>query len=413
MSYKLIALTTILLCFSTAALTQSNHLHEPANMDSLYSSILEEKRAFWVALPDSYTPEGNATFPVVYILDGSQHLEALRTVYRYYYGHHLPELILVGISNQSNRTRDLTSSQITFRNGGPVNENTGGAENFTQFLEKELIPHVDAHYPSTPYRTLIGHSYGGLFTINTLVHHPHLFENYIAMDPSLDWDGQKVMKQAKEKLVKNEYSGKSLYISLAAGQLHMLDGEITMENVMQDSSEYTLAPRSIIELSEFLETQKPNGLNFSWAVYPEDYHWTIPLPSLRSGLIEQFEWYQLKSAEKYSNPETTLDELKELIKERESTLNRHLGYPTPPLVEELLNMTAYMYLQFGQPEKSHAFFKMCIDYYPESANAYDSMADYYESQNDMDNAIKSLNKAYELSGNEFYKERIEALKATK
>ena len=98
------------------------------------------------------------------------------------------------------------------------------------------------------------------------------------------------------------------------------------------------------------------------------------------------------------------------MKEREAILNKHFGYPTPPLVEELLNMTGYMYLQFGQPKKSYAFFKMGIDYYPESANAFDSMADYYESQNDIDNAIKSLSRAFELSGNEYYKNRIEELK---
>jgi hypothetical protein len=37
------------------------------------------------------------------------------------------------------------------------------------------------------------------------------------------------------------------------------------------------------------------------------------------------------------------------------------------------------------------------------------MAEYYESQNDKENAIKYLNKAFELSGKVYYKERIEAL----
>lgn len=378
--------------------------------DSLYSHILEENRKFWVKLPDNYDPESTVKYPLVYILDGSQHLQALETVYSYYRGHHLPEMILVGISNQTNRTRDLTPTKVAFRNGGPVIEATGGAENFTRFIEEELFPYVDQKYHASPYRTLIGHSYAGLFAIHTLINHPHLFQNYLAIDPSLDWDQQLLMKQAKEKLVTGDFSGTSLYISLAAGQLHMLDGGVTLKNVTEDTSEYTLAPRSIIELSELAETQTQNGLNFSWGVYPEDYHWTLPLPSIREGLIKQFEWYQLKSAEKYSNPETSLEELMALVKEREAILNKHFGYPVPPLVEELLNMTGYMYLQFGQAEKSYAFFKMCIDYYPDSANAYDSMADYYESQDDLDNALKSLNKALELSGTDYYKNRIEDLR---
>ena len=52
---------------------------------------------------------------------------------------------------------------------------------------------------------------------------------------------------------------------------------------------------------------------------------------------------------------------------------------------------------------------MNIKYNPTSAKAYDSMAEYYESQNDKENAIKYLNKADEISGGNFYKKRIEAL----
>ena len=144
-----------------------------------------------------------------------------------------------------------------------MKEATGGAENFTQFMENELIPFIDSKYPCSPYRTLIGHSYAGLFTINTLINHSPLFQNYISIDPSLDWDHQKLLNQAKEKLQHEDFTGKSLFVSLAAGQLHMLDGEITMDNVMMDTSEYTLSARSIIDLSTFAESQKMNGLNYS------------------------------------------------------------------------------------------------------------------------------------------------------
>jgi len=413
----LLLLIGILSIFPHQAASQANQeqafLFEIGIADSLYSNTLGEFREFWVVLPDSYNPDSNVKYPVVYVLDGSQHLKALETVYNYYSGHHLPDMILVGISNRTNRTRDLTTSSVSSRRGGKMEEATGGAENFSQLIENELIPFIDGKYPTSPYRTLIGHSYAGLFTIYTLINHPQLFQNYIAIDPSLDWDHQKLLNQAKEKLQHEEFTGKSLFVSLAAGQLHMLDGEITLDNVMMDTSEYTLSARSIIELSTFAESQKMNGLNYSWKTYSNDYHWTVPLPSIADGLVSQFEWYQLHSAEKFSNPETTLDELMKIVKERESILNAHFGYPTPPLVEELLNMTGYMYLQFGQPEKSYAFFKMGIDYYPESANAYDSMADYYVSQNDIDNAIKSLIIALELSGNEYSKNRLEELKTKK
>jgi tetratricopeptide (TPR) repeat protein len=68
-----------------------------------------------------------------------------------------------------------------------------------------------------------------------------------------------------------------------------------------------------------------------------------------------------------------------------------------------------MNMQMGQPKKAFMFFEMNIWYNPTSANANDSMAEYYEFQNDKENALKYLNKAYEISGDDYYKERIEAL----
>ena len=379
--------------------------------DSVFSKVLDEQRDFWVQLPPGFNPESKMDYPVIYLLDGGAQMGALAAVYNYYSGHHLPDMILVGISNRTNRTRDLTTSEVKFRNGGEVREATGGAEAFTRFLETELIPYVNAKYPASSFRTLIGHSYGGLFAISTLVNHPQLFDNYIAIDPSLDWDDQKLMKEAKSALKEGEFRGTSLFIALSAGQLHMLDESVTLDNVMQDTSEYSLFGRSIIELSAFAEGQPQNGLNFSWQAYPIDYHWTIPLPAMRDGLIRQFEWYQLQSPTKYSTPATPLDELLALVKQREKVLKEHFGYPYPPMPEELFNQTGYMYLQMGQVEKSHAFFKMGIEYYPKSPNAYDSMADYYESQGDYANALANVTKAYKLSGNEYYSERMKELKS--
>ncbi|MDA9335925.1 alpha/beta hydrolase-fold protein [Flavobacteriaceae bacterium] len=378
-------------------------------VDSIFSKTLSESRDFWVRLPANFQPDNNEKYAVIYLMDGFSLEGTLEAVYGNYWGHYLPHMILVGVSNRSNRVRDLTTSQIKMRRGSAFNSETGGAETFTKFMEEELIPYIDSKYPTMAYRTLIGHSYAGLFTINMMVNHAHIFQNYIAIDPSLDWDDQKLLKEVKEKLSTESYEGKSLFVSLAAEQLHMWNEEITMENIMDDSSEFTLFPRSIIEFSNYTKSQKQNGLNFSWKVYNEDLHGTVPLPSIRDGLIFLFEWYQFKSPQKYNNPETPIEELVSLLKEQEQIYTERFGVPTAPMIDEMLNGYGYMNMQMGQPKKAFIFFEMNIKYNPTSANAYDSMAEYYESQNDKENAIKYLNKAYEISGGNFYKKRIEAL----
>ncbi|TJY33454.1 alpha/beta hydrolase-fold protein [Pontimicrobium aquaticum] len=403
-------LIIFVLCYSSVNGQQSNSVQPIRIIDSLYSNTLNETREFWVSLPENCNPNSNETYPVVYLLDGFSLENTLKTVYDNYLGHYLPHMILVGISNKENRTRDLTISKIEERRGSTMNVETGGADNFRQFIENELIPHIDKTYPTTNYKTLIGHSYAGLFTLDMLINSGDVFKNYIAIDPSIEWDNQKLLKQAQEKLKTHNYKGKSLYVSLAAEQLHMWDEKITIDNVMDDTSGFTLFARSIIEFSNLASSQKQNELNFSWKIYPEDLHGTVPLPSIRDGLIFCFKWFQFQSPQKYNNPETTVQELQELLKQQEVIYTNQFGYSVPPMIEELFIGYGYMNMQMEQPEKALLFFELAIKYYPDSANAYDAMADYYASQQDYANALKCVTKAYNINADNYYKQRIEEFK---
>ncbi len=376
-------------------------------VDSIFSKTLNESRDFWLRLPDGFQPGNDKKYAVIYLMDGFSLESTLEAVYDNYWGHYLPNMILVGVSNRKNRTRDLTTSQIKMRRGSTFDYETGGAETFTKFMEEELIPYIDKKYPTIAYRTLIGHSHAGQFTINMLINHAHLFQNYIAIDPTLDWDNQKLLKQAKEKFKAEDYTGKSLFVSLAAEMLHMQNESITIDNVMSDTSEFSLPARSILEFSQLAKSQ--DQLNFSSKVYHEDLHGTVPLPTIRDGLIFLFEWYQFKSPQKYNNPETPIEELVTLLKEQEQIYTEHFGVPTAPMIDEMLNGYGYMNMQMGQPKKAFMFFELNIKHNPKNAAAYESMANYYESENDKVNTLKYLNKAFELSAKDYYKERIEAL----
>jgi len=400
----------LLVIFFLISITQIQaQINNSVKKDSIFSNTFNEYKNIWVQLPENYNPNSSEKYPVIYILDGGVMLNTLETVYNNYWGHYLPHMILVGISNSTNRTRDLTTSQIKMRRGAEFDQETGGADKFTEYITKELIPYVDKTYPTTSYRTLIGHSYAGLFTVNMLINHTKFFKNYIAIDPSLDWDNQKLLKQAKEKLTSENFKGKSLFVSMAAEQLHMMDESVTINNLMENTSEFTLFPRSIMEFSNFAEAHKENDLNFTWKIYPEDLHGTVPLPSIRDGLIFLFKWFQFKNPPKYNNPETTVAELTELLIDQAKIYSENFGYAVPPMVEELFNGYGYMNLQMGAPEKAKLFFEMGVKYYPKNSNSYDSMADYYLSQNNTQNAINYVSIAYVISGNDIYKRKLEKL----
>ena len=62
----------------------------------------------------------------------------------------IPPQIVVGIE-QSDRGTDLA------RNGAL----------FLRFVVEEVIPYIDREYRAVPFRTLIGHSLGGRFALQT------------------------------------------------------------------------------------------------------------------------------------------------------------------------------------------------------------------------------------------------------
>ena len=245
-----------------------------------------------------------------------------------------------------------------------------------------------------------------------LLYHQHLFDNYIAIDPSLDWDNQNLLNEAQKLIPTTKYDKKSLYLSLS-GQLHMQDSKVTIDNVMQDTSDYTLFARSNISFSNLIKQNINNGLVFKWEFLALDLHGTVAVPSIRNGLVTLFSWFQMENTDKFNSFDTPKDELYEIIKYRAKKLKNHYGYQKPPYPEDLLSMLGYMNMDMQQLEKAKMYFELCIEYYPESTNAYDSMAEYYASQNDFENAIKNVSKAFEISGNEYFKNKMEEYKKIK
>jgi predicted alpha/beta superfamily hydrolase len=413
---KILLLLSFIFSLQINVLAQNNivpkteYLQQVGVADSVYSKSLDEYRKFYVQFPPNYNPTQNEKYPVVYILDGEVLLPTVHAVQSFYSGGFMPEMVLIGISNAENRLRDLTTSKIESMNGMPFNAENGDAANFITFIENELIPAVEKTYPVTPFRTLIGHSYGGLFTMYNLVHHPDLFNNYIAIDPSLDWDNQQLLTEAKAKFLGNtNYTNKSLFMSLN-GQLHMQKAQMTLEEARTDSTDFTLFARANLSFSDYIKENTQNGLAYEWKQYPRELHGTIAFPSIMDGLISVFQWYQMEDVQKFNMPTSSVQELSQIINHRNEKLQRYFGYSVPPFPDYLLNVLGYMSMDMEQMDKAQMFFDFAIKFYPKSANVYDAQADYFERIGDTESALKSLAKAYELSNDDFFKQKIETLK---
>lgn len=236
----------------------------------LFSKILNEKRDVWIHLPKSYTDESSspAKYPVIYLLDAEINFEYYAPMTDFISKNpyaEIPECIVVGIKN-TDRTRDLTPTKSSKKSPEDPNkmlfENSGGSENFIRFIQEELKPFIHKNYRTENYSVVVGHSFGGLFVIYTLLSHPDYFNAYVANDPSLWWDQQVLIAQTKTYLAKNKNfsANNSLYVSQADNK----------EQNKNWNSDMTLAIR------DFKKIIEENGsLKYKHRFYEDEVHGTV------------------------------------------------------------------------------------------------------------------------------------------
>ncbi|QTH73500.1 alpha/beta hydrolase [Pseudoalteromonas xiamenensis] len=168
----------------------------------LESKILGEEREYFISLPTSYNQNNYSSYPVLYLLDGD-----MNSFFQVFSGMvnqmsvdaspTIPEMIVVGIVSQ-NRVRDSSPTHPLIQYGGTKNEAlhiTGGADKFIQFIKEELIPKINQNYRTSAYKVLVGYSFAGLPVIQSLYTTPETFNAYLAIDPSMWWDDQHMLKQ--------------------------------------------------------------------------------------------------------------------------------------------------------------------------------------------------------------------------
>jgi uncharacterized protein len=404
----------LLTCFLSISLAyidaQENNSIVIGNIDSIHSNILKEERKIWVHVPVSARTgtDSKKNYPVVYLLDAEKNftgvvgmIDLLSSVNGNAFW---PEMIVVGIPN-TDRTRDLTPTHVA--EGLWIDSYTarvsGGGEAFISFIEKELLPHIDSNYHTTPYRMLIGHSYGGLTVMNTLVHHKDLFSSYIAIEPSMWWDKQRLLHESDQALKTISYKGNALFLAMAHTQSDGMD--TTM--VQSDTTDGTIHPRSILQLSKYIMGNRQNGLQASYKYYDDDSHASVPLIATYDALHFIFKDYQLTIQDScIADPAF---KLALFLQEHYEHMALKYGLisedgrslmPSRGQVDGL----GYFVLKKKQFDKAEDMFKMNIRNYPASSEVYKSLGDFYAAKGDRVNAIKSYKKSLSL------KETVDARK---
>lgn len=187
-------------------------------IDTIYSEILNEEREILIYLPESikYSDYKREKYPVIYLLDGRYNFLQLVALERQYAEKNdtkiLPEMIIVGISNESHNKRLFDYSPT--KSDKP--ESYGRGDQFLDFINKELFTYIENRYPAASQnRTFIGHSFGGVAVLNALSKHSDMFENYLLIDASLCFDNELFLNDPEYSPQSKDLSDNNLFIAIA------------------------------------------------------------------------------------------------------------------------------------------------------------------------------------------------------
>jgi len=296
--YNLVLLLLSSFIFVGSCKSQSNKNSEKMSIagyvKKIHSSCLKEDRELWIYIPDSVSVSEISDFPVVYLLDPESHFNDVVRMIQLFGGKNgeglFNRMVVVGIPTPD-RIRDFTPSfdpSPSESSTLPVKDSnfgkSGGAGNFTIFIEKEVVPYIETTYHTSDMRILVGHSFGGLMTVNTLLNFTELFDAYIAIDPSNWWNHQESFRKAREIIEKKSFAGRSFFYA---------NSNTSKEFAMKLTDSLARNPyHSQLQFGSLFAEHKKNMPYFEWIHYDLENHGSIPLIAIFDGLRIMSDYFE-------------------------------------------------------------------------------------------------------------------------
>ncbi len=189
---------------ATTALAQPRVEIPGSQLHSLSSTMVGREYNLLVQFPRGYDDE-TKSFPVVFVLDAQWDFPLVQAIYgSQYYDGFVPAFVIVGITwgGENPRHDSLRAADLTPTNARGVPQ-SGNAPKFLSFIKSELIPFVESKFRTTHDRTLMGSSYGGLFTLYAMFQETGIFKRYVLTSPAIGFDNGVIYDFEKDYAKKN------------------------------------------------------------------------------------------------------------------------------------------------------------------------------------------------------------------
>ncbi|MBL4773360.1 MAG: alpha/beta hydrolase [Alcanivoracaceae bacterium] len=330
---------------------------------SIYSEILNDNREVLIYKPPSYYFNDSSKYPVLYIMDADYNfhyvtglIELLSSI-----SENIPEMIVVGVSGKGTPTYRKNSKP-------PYDvEDKGNADKNFSFIEKELLPYIDQNYKTNDYKVLAGHSIGGLFVTYVMLNHHEVFDDFIAISPSLWWEGEAVKRNTEKEFAQKKQLPTNYYVSLADEQGMGVHGFV-----------------------ELMQSKGPRSLNFKFKYFPDESHGSVGLPTYKWALKDIFTDFRIEGG--YFKDAKAVEDYYKLVQEKyKTTFHISAGF---------LRSTVYAYSR--DKDKRLSIAKALEKYFPLQIDEFRNIEISGSIGVDkMDEAKEILKRAVENNKNNF------------
>jgi hypothetical protein len=256
----------------------------------LRSFAADQEYLISVALPFHYHERPEQTYPVIYVLDANLFfgmvVDMVRAMnVRVPFCNELPDAIIVGIGYPTSGSLAESHAQVMhlrmrdflphadewaenfIRENFPVANPLagGGADRFLKFIHQELAPMIESEYRADPAdRTLLGHSWGGLFALYTMFLQPRFYQRYVVVSPDLYFDYEQIFAE--------HYDSFPIRLYLGIGESEM---------GAEEQSRFA-------SLISMLEGRRYPDFSITHQIIPKCTHCAVVAPAFQAGLVAVF-----------------------------------------------------------------------------------------------------------------------------
>jgi len=320
------------------------------------SKVLMKQTSLNIRLPSSYQALKHKRYPVYFNI-GSDDDFAATAGTLHWLSHNqeypMPEAILVSLT---------TETAVSFIQRGVK------SEDFINFFATDVIPYIDKHYRSQPFRILASAERFGPAVLYGLIHKTKLFQAYIAISPWIRDESGLVNEFETFLKVQKDISA---FLWLSTG------------------GEPRVAP-NYHKLVSLLQQHAPEKLKWKSAQFNKNTSMSQPLLSLPNALESLFSDLVLA-------PDSTVVSAgaKSIKSYYQQLSDNKYGYAISS--EKALSDLGYAMLSEKKVKKAIEVFQINLKDYPDSPHVYAALARALTENDDLTGALPVQKTAYELA----------------